>query len=176
MRNEKKKKKWDSLALYLWDKDKRQWHHPSKNSTWPYLYEIPAHFIHEIKKIGYDVIGVNVFLRKLMKFLRKKEAYTTHSAWHQKRNAVSLKKGRSSWFSAVYAFQVLEDMFMHTYASSRVKRKSFYRKSELQTFLLISGGHIGAPKRCTNMASPYKALQRCMKRFGQKDLKLGQIV
>ena len=43
-------------------------------------------------------------------------------------------------------------------------------------FLLISGGHIGAPKRCTNMASPYKALQRCMKRFGQKDLKLGQIV
>ena len=49
---------------------------------------------------------------------------------------------------------------MCTYASSRVKRKSFYRKSELQMFLLISGGHIGAPKRCTNMASPYKALQR----------------
>ena len=34
---------------------------------------------------------------------------------------------------------------MRTYASSRVKRKSFYRKSELQMFLLISGGHIGAP-------------------------------
>ena len=50
-------------------------------------------------------------------------------------------------------------MFMRTYASSRVKRKSFYRKSELQMFLLISGGHIGAPKRYTNMASPYKALQ-----------------
>ena len=56
---------------------------------------------------------------------------------------------------------------MRTYASSRVKRKSFYRKSELQMFLLISGGHIGAPKRCTNMASPYKALQRCVKRFGK---------
>ena len=56
-------------------------------------------------------------------------------------------------------------MFMRTYASSRVKRKSFYRKSELQMFLLISGGHIGAPKRYTNMASPYKALQRCVKRF-----------
>ena len=49
--------------------------------------------------------------------------------------------------------------------------------------LLISGGHIGAPKRYTNMASPYKALQRCMKRFennsetvGHKDLRLGQIV
>ena len=34
---------------------------------------------------------------------------------------------------------------MCPYASSRVKRKSFYRKSELQIFLLISGGHIGAP-------------------------------
>ena len=34
-------------------------------------------------------------------------------------------------------------MFMRKYASSRVKRKSFYRKSELQMFLLISGGHIG---------------------------------
>ena len=32
---------------------------------------------------------------------------------------------------------------MLMYASSRVKRKSFYRKSELQMFLLISGGHIG---------------------------------
>ena len=53
---------------------------------------------------------------------------------------------------------------MRTYASSRVKRKSFYRKSELQVF---SGGHIGAPKRWTNMASPYKALQKCVKRFGK---------
>ena len=42
----------------------------------------------------------------------------------------------------------------------------FYRKSELQMFLLISGGHIGAPKRYTNMA-PYKALQRRVKRFGK---------
>ena len=58
-------------------------------------------------------------------------------------------------------------MFMCMYASSRVKRKSFYRKSDLQMFLLISGGHIGGPKRYTNMASPYKALQRCVKRFGK---------
>ena len=58
---------------------------------------------------------------------------------------------------------------MRTYASSRVKRKSFCRKSELQImmFLLISGGHIGGPKRYINMASPHKALQRCMKRFGK---------
>ena len=37
-------------------------------------------------------------------------------------------------------------------------------------FLLISGGHIGAPKRYTNRASPYKALQMCVKRFGQGGL------
>ena len=30
---------------------------------------------------------------------------------------------------------------MHSYASSQVKRKSFYRKSELKMFLLVSGGH-----------------------------------
>ena len=57
-------------------------------------------------------------------------------------------------------------MFMRTYASSRVKRKSFYRKSEFQMFLLISGGHIGGPKRSTNM-SPYKDLQSCVKRLGK---------
>ena len=34
-------------------------------------------------------------------------------------------------------------------------------------FLLISGGHIGAVKRYTNMASPYKALQRSIRRFGK---------
>ena len=41
---------------------------PTKNSTRPYLNEIPAHFIHDIKTKGYDVIGVNVFLHKLMRF------------------------------------------------------------------------------------------------------------
>ena len=56
---------------------------------------------------------------------------------------------------------------MCTYASSQVKRESFSRKSELQMFLLISGGHIGGPKPCTNVASPYKALQRCVKRFSK---------
>ena len=37
---------------------------PTKNSTRPYLNEILAHFIHEIKTKGYDDIGDNVFLRK----------------------------------------------------------------------------------------------------------------
>ena len=33
---------------------------PTKNSTRPYLNEIPVYFIHEIKTKGYDVIGVKV--------------------------------------------------------------------------------------------------------------------
>ena len=42
------------------------------------------------------------------------------------------------------------------------------RKSELQMFLLISGGHIGGQFLSTNMALPYKlALQRCVKCFGK---------
>ena len=36
------------------------------------LYEIPAHFIHDIKTKGYDVIGVNVFLPKLIKIPAQK--------------------------------------------------------------------------------------------------------
>ena len=65
-------------------------------------------------------------------------------------------------------------MFMPTYASSRVKRTSFYRKSELQMFLLISGGHIGAQngapirRHHTNIPSVVTV--------GHKDLRLGQIV
>ena len=71
-------------------------------------------------------------------------------------------------------------MFMRTYASSRVKRKNFYRKSELQMFLLISGGHIGAPKQYSNMASPYKDAWNVSannsETVGHKDVGLGQIV
>ena len=42
------------------------------NEIPPQVNEIPQHFIHEIKTKGYDVIGVNLFLPKLMKFPRKK--------------------------------------------------------------------------------------------------------
>ena len=42
---------------------------------------------------------------------------------------------------------------MRTYASTLLKKKSFYRKSGLQMFLLISGGHIGGQFMSTNMAS-----------------------
>ena len=56
---------------------------------------------------------------------------------------------------------------MRMYASCRVKRKSLYRKSELQMFLLNSGSNIGEPKWYTNMASLYKALQKSEKHFGK---------
>ena len=45
---------------------------PTKNSRRPYLYEIPVHFTHEIKTKGYDVIGVDLFHFKLMRFHFKK--------------------------------------------------------------------------------------------------------
>ena len=48
---------------------------PTKKRTRPYLNEIPAHFPHEIKTNGYDVIGANVFPLKLMRFRREKEAW-----------------------------------------------------------------------------------------------------
>ena len=43
------------------------------NEIPPQVNEIPQHFIHEIKTKGYDVIGVNLFLPKLMKFLPPKK-------------------------------------------------------------------------------------------------------
>ena len=51
---------------------------PTKNNTRPYLNEIPAHFIHEIKTIAYDVIGFNLFLLTLMRFLHKKVETVVH--------------------------------------------------------------------------------------------------
>ena len=71
---------------------------------------------------------------------------------------------------------------MCTYASSRVKRKSFYRKSELQMFLLISGGHICAPKRSIwrLLTKRYKGAWNVSannsETVGHKDLRPGQIV
>ena len=37
--------------------------------------ENPPHFSDVIKTKGYDVVGLNVFLCKLMRFLREKRAY-----------------------------------------------------------------------------------------------------
>ena len=50
---------------------------------------------------------------------------------------------------------------MHTFGTPQVQRKRFYRKSELQMFLLISSGLFSGPKLSTNMASPY------VKHFGE---------
>ena len=47
---------------------------------------------------------------------------------------------------------------MCTYASSRVKRKSFYRKSELQMFLLIFGGYIGAANYGAPMRETFRQI------------------
>ena len=41
------------------------------------------------------------------------------------------------------------------------------RKTQKQMFLLVSGGHICAPQRDINIASPYKALSIWVKRFSE---------
>ena len=57
------------------------------------------------------------------------------------RNAISLKKKALLLIFISLTILSITRCFMRTYASSRVTRKSFYRKSELQMFLLISVGH-----------------------------------
>ena len=42
---------------------------------------------------------------------------------------------------------------------------NFSSEEFTQLFLLVSGGHICAPERDTNVASPYKALKIWVKRF-----------
>ena len=70
---------------------------------------------------------------------------------------------------------------MRTYPSSGMKRKSFYRKKELQIFLLISG----RPYWCTKTVHQYgvsiKSSSKVRATFwqinwGHKDLRLGKIV
>ena len=53
--------KQQTVIIYVLQKRAVKPVKPAKNSTRPYLNEIPAHFIHEIKTKGYDAIGVNVF-------------------------------------------------------------------------------------------------------------------
>ena len=67
-------------------------------------------------------------------------------------------------------------MFMRMYATSRAKRKSFYRKSELQMFLLISSGRIGGVSIQSSTKVREAFRQITQKLWGHKDLRLGQIV
>ena len=106
---------------------------------------------------------VACFISKLQQF----ELPSFHTAW-QNRNAISLeKKSLCSWLSAVKPFWMVEHVSMYTDASSQVERKSFFRKTEHQIFLLISGGHTCVRKLNAHMASPYKALQWCVKCFSK---------
>ena len=69
-------------------------------------------------------------------------------------------------FSSITISSIRRYVYVHVCWFSR-ERKSFYKKNDLQKFLLISGSHICGPKWYTNMASPYKALQMCVGRFGK---------
>ena len=61
---------------------------------------------------------------------------------------------------------------MRTYASSQVKGKSFYRKTELQMFVLISGGHIGGQKLSTNQGVSIRSSTKLPEMFQEITQKL----
>ena len=67
---------------------------------------------------------------------------------------------------------------MRTYASSRVKRKSFYGKSELQMFLLISIHQYGVSIQSSTkvMKGEWNVSANNSETVGHKDLRLGKIV
>jgi len=50
-------------------------------------------------------------------------------------------------------------MFMHTSSQGKSNRR-FQSKSELQMFSLISGRHVGVPRKDTDMASAYSDLYK----------------
>ena len=57
-------------------------------------------------------------------------------------------------------FRILNNLSLRrninlTFDNSQRKTNLFSGKSELQMFFPISGRHVGAPQRDTNMASPY---------------------
>ena len=69
---------------------------------------------------------------------------------------------------------------MHMYASSQGKRKSFYRKSELQMFLSSSGGHLLMHQNGTPIWHLHTKLYKGGETFQHNSktvgLRLGQIV
>jgi len=56
---------------------------------------------------------------------------------------------------ALSTAQVLGDEFMFMYSSSREKSNSSRSKTEFQILLLISGRHVGVPRKDTDMAPAY---------------------
>ena len=56
---------------------------------------------------------------------------------------------------ALSTAQVLGDEFMFMYSSSREKSSSSRSKIEFQILLLISGRHVGVPRKDTDMAPAY---------------------
>ena len=73
---------------------------------------------------------------------------------------------------------------MWLYSSSREKSNRWMSRSQFQMHLLISGGHVCAPPRDTNMAFPYCQLCKFQSNVSadnstteyRTDLRLGEVV
>jgi len=58
-------------------------------------------------------------------------------------------------FLAVWTVEALGEKLMWLYSSSGEKSNPWKSRSEFQMFSLISGGHVCAPPRDTNISFPY---------------------
>ena len=132
-----------------------------------------CYFGHFEDKQKVNLVQVSIpaacFTSKIQKF----ELPSFHSAWHQNRNAVSLKKSHSSWFSAVWPFQVLEISLCASMLVLNWKEKAFIEKVNSRCFCWFPGGHIGAPKR---YKGAWNVSAKNSETVGHKDLRLGKIV
>ena len=88
--------------------------------------------------------NVTCFISKIQQF----ELPSFHSAWHQNRNAVSLKKSLLLIFSGITISSITR--YVHAPEWTPDVFVDFRR-----------------PYWYTNMASPHKAPQRCVERFGK---------
>ena len=70
---------------------------------------------------------------------------------------IGQKRSYRSRFSKLNSFTI-EEVLLLMCRHSRGRIFSFNGKTHLQMFLLFYGRHVGAPRKDTNMAFPYKAL------------------
>ena len=73
-------------------------------------------------------------------------------------------------FSSLNILSIRGCVYAHVFyiVAHAWKERAFIEEVNSRCLLLISGGHICVPKLYKNMVSPYKALQWCMKCFGEQ--------
>ena len=106
---------------------------------------------------------VACFISKLQQF----ELPSFHTVW-QNRNAISLEKKASALdCQQLNHFECQNTCLCTRMLALEWKERAFIEKLNTRCFLLISGSHTCVRKLYANIASPYKALQWCVKCFSK---------